>query len=122
MPGAGDDVVRSTSGYDRLDGGDGDDRLILARTGGAVTGGAGHDTLAVNASLATEDVIFNGPQGHAMIGRDPSDGPSMSFFRISSALSCYRQWEMTSSTAVRATMSSSPATGRTRSRRRCLRP
>ncbi|PJR12021.1 hemolysin, partial [Sinorhizobium meliloti] len=78
--GAGDDVVRSTSGYDRLDGGDGDDRLTLAGTGGAVTGGAGHDTLAVNASLATEDVIFNGLQGHAMIGRNPSTAQHV-FFR-----------------------------------------
>lgn len=66
--GAGNDVLVSRSGYDRLDGGDGDDRIVLVGTGGAVTGGAGFDSLVVNLSGETEGVRFNGASGHAMIG------------------------------------------------------
>ncbi len=78
--GAGDDLVRSASGYDRLDGGDGNDRLTLVGTGGALTGGAGYDGFVVEASSATEDVIFNGASGHGMIGRDPATAQHI-FFR-----------------------------------------
>lgn len=65
--GAGDDLLTSSSGYDRLDGGDGDDRLVLTGVGGAVVGGAGIDTLVVDLSRESSDVIFNGESRHGVL-------------------------------------------------------
>lgn len=64
---AGDDLLTSSAGNDRLDGGEGDDRLVLVGVGGAVTGGAGSDTLVVDLSRESSGVIFNGESRHGII-------------------------------------------------------
>lgn len=64
----GDDALTSSSGFDRLDGGGGDDRLVLDGVGGAVTGGAGVDSLAIDLSGRNEAVTFNALNGHGFIG------------------------------------------------------
>ncbi|WP_331377098.1 calcium-binding protein [Sinorhizobium chiapasense] len=66
--GAGNDLLTSASGFDRLVGGDGDDEIVLLGIGGAVTGGAGVDTLVVDLTTTSEPVRFNGVSGHGMIG------------------------------------------------------
>jgi Ca2+-binding RTX toxin-like protein len=77
--GAGDDVLTSSSGFDRLDGGEGDDRLVLSGVGGAVTGGAGVDTLAVDLSATTASVRFSGLNGHGIFGDHSAPGNHIYF-------------------------------------------
>ncbi|WDZ81579.1 calcium-binding protein (plasmid) [Ensifer adhaerens] len=66
--GTGNDRLTSSSGYDRLDGGAGDDRISLISIGGAVTGGDGIDTLVVDLSMMSDQVMFGGANGHGIIG------------------------------------------------------
>jgi Ca2+-binding RTX toxin-like protein len=71
--GAGNDLLTSSSGYDRLDGGEGDDRIVLVGTGGAVTGGAGFDTLVIDLSTTSNPITFGGANGHAIIGNQSNE-------------------------------------------------
>jgi Ca2+-binding RTX toxin-like protein len=80
--GAGGDRLTSGSGYDRLDGGEGDDQITLIGTGGAVTGGAGLDTLVVDLSNVTTTVRFSGEHGHGIIGYNTSNWEHIFFSRI----------------------------------------
>ncbi|QND54446.1 calcium-binding protein (plasmid) [Phyllobacterium sp. 628] len=80
--GTGDDILTSSSGYDRLDGGEGNDRLELVGVGGAVTGGAGVDTLSINLSRLSAPVIFNGQQRHAIIGNGAASEQQIYFSDI----------------------------------------
>ncbi|WP_331374648.1 SMc04171 family calcium-binding repeat protein [Sinorhizobium chiapasense] len=80
--GAGDDRLTSGAGYDRLDGGEGDDQIALIGTGGAVTGGAGLDTLVVDLSSVSTTVRFSGEHGHGVIGYNTSNWDHIFFNRI----------------------------------------
>ncbi|PST21978.1 calcium-binding protein [Mesorhizobium plurifarium] len=80
--GAGNDRLTSRSGYDRLDGGEGDDLISLIGTGGAVTGGAGVDTLVVDLSSVSSDVRFSGEHGHGIIGYNTANWEHIFFNRI----------------------------------------
>ncbi|MDK1373286.1 MULTISPECIES: SMc04171 family calcium-binding repeat protein [unclassified Sinorhizobium] len=80
--GAGDDRLTSRAGYDRLDGGEGDDQIALIGTGGAVTGGAGVDTLVVDLSSVSTAVRFSGEHGHGIIGYNTSNWEHIFFNRI----------------------------------------
>lgn len=80
--GAGDDRLTSRDGYDRLDGGERDDQITLIGTGGAVTGGAGYDTLVIDLSDVDTAVRFSGEHGHGIIGYDTSTWEHIFFNRI----------------------------------------
>ncbi|MGR6800602.1 hypothetical protein, partial [Aeromonas veronii] len=63
--------MTTSSGFDQLDGGDGDDRLVFIGVGGAARGGAGTDTLAVDLSNSAQAITLNGSSGHFAFG-DPA--------------------------------------------------
>ncbi|NRP70819.1 Bifunctional hemolysin/adenylate cyclase [Ensifer psoraleae] len=78
--GAGRDIITNTGGHDRLDGGDGNDRFVLVEAGGTVFGGSGDDVLAIDLSASSDPVVFNGENGHAILGYQTIDERHL-FFR-----------------------------------------
>ncbi|MBD9371762.1 calcium-binding protein [Rhizobium sp. ARZ01] len=71
--GAGNDFIENIGGYDRINAGSGDDRISLVCAGGAVFGGAGSDTLSIDLRSGSEPVVFNGENGHGIIGYQTSE-------------------------------------------------
>ncbi|MDK1479756.1 calcium-binding protein, partial [Sinorhizobium sp. 6-117] len=71
--GAGQDTITNTGGHDRLDGGEGNDRFILVETGSTVFGGTGDDRLTIDLSAVSDQVVFNGENGHGIIGYQTVD-------------------------------------------------
>ncbi|WEX74611.1 calcium-binding protein [Sinorhizobium numidicum] len=78
--GAGQDIITNTGGHDRLDGGEGNDRFVLVGTGSTVLGGSGDDTLVIDLSAASDQVVFNGENGHGILGYQTPDERHL-FFR-----------------------------------------
>nr|WP_245181939.1 calcium-binding protein [Sinorhizobium mexicanum] len=66
--GTGQDTITNTGGHDRLDGGEGNDRFILVETGSTVFGGSGDDRLTIDLSAVSDQVVFNGENGHGILG------------------------------------------------------
>ncbi|MCA1407225.1 calcium-binding protein [Ensifer sp. IC3342] len=78
--GAGYDIITNTGGHDRLDGGEGNDRFILVETDSTVFGGSGDDTLTIDLSATSDQVVFNGENGHGILGYQTMDERHL-FFR-----------------------------------------
>ncbi|WP_331371348.1 SMc04171 family calcium-binding repeat protein [Sinorhizobium chiapasense] len=71
--GAGHDIITNRGGHDRLEGGEGNDRFVLVKTGSTVFGGSGDDTLAIDLSATSDEVVFNGENGHGILGHQTPD-------------------------------------------------
>ncbi|THK36432.1 calcium-binding protein [Ensifer sp. MPMI2T] len=78
--GAGYDIITNTGGHDRLDGGEGNDRFVLVDTGSTVFGGSGDDRLTIDLSATSDQVVFNGENGHGILGYQTIDERHL-FFR-----------------------------------------